>query len=195
MIYLLLYVDDMLIVAKSMCDIQNLKILLSGEFDMKDLGAAKKVLGMEIYRDRTQKRLFLSQKDYIQKILVRFGMADSKPISTPLTGKEKLSTMIKVQAQADQDYMSKVPYSSVVGSLMYAMVCTRPDLAYVVSMVSRFLNQPQKEHWKAVKRIFRYLKGTIDVGLIYGSYSDCCLTGYSDADFATDLDERRPLTE
>jgi len=65
MIYLLLYVDDMLIAAKSMCDIQNLKILLSGEFDMKDLGAAKKILGMEIYRDRTQKRLFLSQKDYI----------------------------------------------------------------------------------------------------------------------------------
>ena len=109
MIYLLLYVDDMLIAAKNMCDIQNLKILLNGEFDMKDLGAAKKILGMEIYRDRTQKRLFLSQKDYIQKILVRFGMADSKPISTPLSEKEKLSTVIKVQAQADQDYMSKVP--------------------------------------------------------------------------------------
>ena len=84
----------------------------------------------------------MSQKDYIQKILVKFGMADSKPISTPLSEKEKLSAVIKVQAQADQDYMSKVPYSSVVGSLMYAMVCTRPDLAYAVSMVSRFLNQP-----------------------------------------------------
>lgn len=146
MIYLLLYVDDMLSVAKNMCDKQNLKILLSGEFDMKDLGAAKKILGMDIYRDKTQKRLFLSQKDYIQKILVRFGMVDSKPIITPLLEKEKLSALIKVQAQADQDYMSKVQYSSVVGSLMYAMVCTRLDLAYVVSMVSRFLNQPQKEH-------------------------------------------------
>ena len=101
MIYLLLYVDDMLIVAKSMCDIQNLKILLSGEFDMKALGAAKKILGMEIYRNRTQKRLFVSQKDYIQKILVRFGMTDSKPISTPILEKEKLSVMIKVQALAD----------------------------------------------------------------------------------------------
>ena len=158
--------------------------LLNGEFDMKDLGDVKKILGMEIYRDRTQKRLFLSQKDYIQKILVRFGMADSKPISTPLSEKEKLSAMIKVQAQAYQDYMSKVPYSSVVGSPMYAMVCTRPDLAYAVSMVNRFLNQPQKEHWKVVKRIFRYLKGTTDVGLIYGSHPNCCLTGYSDADFA-----------
>ena len=93
-------------------------------------------------------------------------MTDSKPISTPLSEKEKLSDMIKVQAQADKDYMSKVSYSSAIGSLMYAMVCTRPDLAYAVSMVSRFLNQPRKEHWKAVKRIFRYLKGSADVGLI-----------------------------
>ena len=108
-------------------------------------------------------------------------MDDFKPISTPLSEKEKLSVVIKVQAKAYQDYMSKVPYSSVVGSLMYAMVCTRPDIAYVVSMVSRFLNQPQKEHWKAVKRIFRYLKGTTDLGLSYGSHSNCCLTGYSDA--------------
>ncbi|XP_040871215.1 secreted RxLR effector protein 161-like [Glycine max] len=120
-------------------------------------------------------------------------MTDSKPISTLLSEKEKLSTMIKVQDQVDQDYMSKVPYSSVVGSLMYAMVCTRPDLAYAVSMVSRFLNQPQKEHWKTVKRIFRYLKGTTDIGLIYESHSDCCLTSYSDADFATDLVKRRSL--
>ncbi|XP_040867356.1 secreted RxLR effector protein 161-like [Glycine max] len=121
-------------------------------------------------------------------------MADSKPISTPLSEKEKLSDMIKVQAQADKDYMSKVSYSSAIGSLMYAMVCTRPDLAYAVSMVNRFLNQPQKEHWKAVKKIFRYLKGTSDVGLIYGSHPDCCLTSYSDADFAADLVKRRSLT-
>jgi len=145
---------------------------LSGEFYMKDLGSVKKILGMEIFRYKTQKRLFLSQKDYIQKILVRFGMANSKPISTPLLEREKLYAIINVQTQADQDYMSKVPYSSVVGSLMYAMVCTKPDLDYAVSMVSRFLNQPQKEHWKAVKRIFRYLKGTTNVGLIYGSNSD-----------------------
>nr|KYP62382.1 Retrovirus-related Pol polyprotein from transposon TNT 1-94 [Cajanus cajan] len=184
----------MLIASKKMCDIQNLKVLLSGEFDMKDLGAAKKILGMEIFRDRTQKRLFLSQKDYIQKILVRFGMVDSKPISTPLSAKEKLSATKTIQTQADLDYMSKVPYSSVVGSLMYAMVCTRPDLAYAVSMVSRFLNQPHKEHWKATKRIFRYLKGTADVGLIYESSSDCPLAGYSDADYAADLDKRRSLT-
>ena len=90
--------------------------------------------------------------------------------------------------------MSKVPYSSAIDSLMYAMVCTRPDLAYAVSMVSSFLNQHRKEHSKAVKRISRYLKGIVDVGLIYGSNSDCCLTGYFDADFAADLAKRRSLT-
>ena len=115
-------------------------------------------------------------------------------ISTPLSEREKLSATINVQAQADQDYMSKVPYSSVVGNLMYVMVCTRPDLAYAVSMVSRLLNQPHKEHWKAVKRIFKYLKGTADVGLVYGSNLDFCLTGYSDVDFAVNLVKRMSLT-
>nr|KYP47130.1 Retrovirus-related Pol polyprotein from transposon TNT 1-94 [Cajanus cajan] len=74
------------------------------------------------------------------------------------------------------------------------MVCTRPDLAYAVSVVSRYLNQPQKEHWKAVKRIFWYLRGTLDIGLIYGTCTNCHLAGYSDADYAADLDGRKSIT-
>ncbi|CAL1382933.1 unnamed protein product [Linum trigynum] len=83
MIDLVLYVDDMLIAARSKSDIQKLKGLLSAEFEMKDLGAAQKILGMEIYRDRSKKKLFLSQKSYIQKILSRFGMSSAKPLNTP----------------------------------------------------------------------------------------------------------------
>ncbi|KAJ4704922.1 Retrovirus-related Pol polyprotein from transposon TNT 1-94 [Melia azedarach] len=167
LIYLVLYVDDMLIAAENKSDVQKLKDLLSVEFEMKDLGAARKILGMEIYRDRSKKKLFLSQKGYIQKILSRFGMSTTKPIDTPSAANAHLSVAFAPKSVEEKEYMSRVPYASAVGSLMYAMVCSRPDLAQSVSVVSRFMGEPGKEHWQAVKRIFRYLKGTFDVGLIY----------------------------
>ncbi|CAL1353780.1 unnamed protein product [Linum trigynum] len=194
MIYLVLYVDDMLIAARSKSDIQKLKGLLSAEFEMKDLGAAQKILGMEIYRDRSKKKLFLSQKSYIQKILSRFGMSSAKPLNTPSASNVHLSSAYAPQSEAEKEYMSRVPYASAVGSLMYAMVCTRPDLAHAVSVVSRFMIQPGKEHWQAVKRMFRYLKGTPDVGISFGSDTECLVSGYSDSDYAGDVDTRRSMT-
>uniref|UniRef100_A0A3Q7IES9 Reverse transcriptase Ty1/copia-type domain-containing protein n=1 Tax=Solanum lycopersicum TaxID=4081 RepID=A0A3Q7IES9_SOLLC len=85
-IYLVLYVDDMLIAAKKKYDIQKVKGLLSAEFEMKDLGASRKILGMDIIRNRERRKLFLSQRSYIQKVLARFGMSSSKPIDTPMLG-------------------------------------------------------------------------------------------------------------
>ncbi|XP_071933238.1 secreted RxLR effector protein 161-like [Coffea arabica] len=90
--------------------------------------------------------------------------------------------------------MAKVPYSNAVGSLMYVMVCTRPDLIHAVSIVSRFIINPRNGHWLTVKRIFRYLMGTSDVGLIYGGDTKCLITGYSDFDYAGDVDSRRSMT-
>jgi hypothetical protein len=145
-IYLLLYVDDMLIAVKSKIDIANLKAQLSSVFEMKDLGAAKKILGMEITRDRKSALLFLSQHGYIQKVLRRFNMHDSKPVSTPIAPHFKLSSSQSPSTDSDFEYMSKVPYSSVVGSLMYAMVCSRPDLSYAMSLVSRYMVNHGKEH-------------------------------------------------
>uniref|UniRef100_A0A3Q7GKK2 Reverse transcriptase Ty1/copia-type domain-containing protein n=1 Tax=Solanum lycopersicum TaxID=4081 RepID=A0A3Q7GKK2_SOLLC len=193
-IYLVLYVDDMLIVAKKKYDIQKLKGLLSAEFEMKDLGAARKILGMEIIRDRERRKLFLSQRSYIQKVLARFGMSSSKPIYTPSAANIHLTAMFAPQLEEEKEYMSRVPYASVAGSLMYAMVCTTPDLAHTVSVVSRFMGQPGREHWQAVKRIFRYLRGTSYVGLIYGGDTQCLVTGYSDSDYAGDVDTRRSMT-
>ena len=126
----------MLIAAKSKVDIANLKGQLSSEFEMKDLGAAKKILGMEISRDRKSGLLFLSQHSYIQKLLRRINMHDSKPVSTPIASHFKLSSSQCPSTDSDFDYMSKVPYSSAVSSLMYAMVCSRPDLSYAMSLVS-----------------------------------------------------------
>ncbi|RVW63516.1 Retrovirus-related Pol polyprotein from transposon TNT 1-94 [Vitis vinifera] len=145
-IYLLLYVDDMLIAAKNRAEINKLKQLLSSEFEMKDLGAAKKILGMEIWRDRDAGLLYVSQQKYIEKLMQYIASTDE-----------------------EVEYMKSVPYSSVVGSLMYAMVCTRPDLAFAVSVVSRFMSNPGKAHWEAVKWIMRYLKGSSSVCLVYGN--------------------------
>ncbi|KAJ4703555.1 Retrovirus-related Pol polyprotein from transposon TNT 1-94 [Melia azedarach] len=149
---------------------------------------------VEIYRDRSKKKLFLSQKGYIQKILSRFGMSTAKPIDTPSTANAHLSVAFVPKSVEEKEYMSRVPYTSAVGSLMYAMVCTRPDLTQSVSVVSRFMGEPSKEHWQAVKRIFRYLKGTFDVGLIYGGDTQCLVTGFSDSDYAGDVDSRRSMT-
>lgn len=192
-IYLLLYVDDMLIATKEMSNVRKLKELLSSEFDMKDLGAAQKILGMEIYRDRVKKKLFLSQKSYIQRILDRFGMKNTKSIDTPIAPNTRLS-MYTPQSDEEKEFMSSVPYASAVGSLMYAMVCTRPDIAHDVSVVSRFMSQPKKEHWQCMKRIFRYLAGTTDVGLIYDNETQCLVSGYCDSDYAGDVDTRRSVT-
>jgi hypothetical protein len=113
---------------------------------MNDFGAAKKILGMEITRDRKSGLLFLSQYGYIQKVLHHFNMHDSKPVSTPIAPHFKLSSSQSSSTDSEFEYMSKVPYSSVVGSLMYAMVCSCPDLSYAISLVSRYMANPDKEH-------------------------------------------------
>jgi hypothetical protein len=183
----------MLIAAKSREETTTLKKLLSSEFDMKDLGAAKKILGMEITRDRNFGLLFLSQESYIKKVLQRFNMHDAKPVSTPIAPHFKLSATQCASTDEDVEYMSRVAYSSAVGSLMYAMVCSRPDLSYAMSLVSRYMANPGKEHWKAVQWIFRYLRGTIDACLKFGR-TDKGLIGYVDLDYVADLDKRRSLT-
>jgi hypothetical protein len=145
-IFLLLYVDDMLIAAKSIVEVNKLNVLLSKEFDMKDLGAAKKILGMEIRRDRDAKKLRLSQASYVKKVLERFSMENAKPVSTPLANHFRLSISQCPKTVEETKDMSKVPYASAVGCLMYAMVCTRPDLAHAVSVVSKYIANPGKQH-------------------------------------------------
>ncbi|GJS21580.1 retrovirus-related pol polyprotein from transposon TNT 1-94, partial [Tanacetum coccineum] len=160
-VYVLLYVDNMLVAAKDMTVINDLKALVKSEFEMKDLGAAKKILGMEIWRDRKAGRLWVSQEKYIEKALQAF-----------------FCRLVQT-----------------VGSLMYAMVCTRPDLAHAVSVVSRFMANPGKAHWKAVKWILRYLKGVSNICLVYdGEGHGDGLVGYADSDYGGDLVKRRSLT-
>jgi len=133
-------VDDILIVARNKTHIQKLKTQLKKKFDMEDLREVKKIVGIEITRDRATCRLWLSQENYALKVLKRFNMIEARP-SHHSPGR---SLQIILQAVStitkDEEEMSQIPYASVVGSLMYAMVSTRPDLAYAVSTVSQFMS-------------------------------------------------------
>ena len=127
---------------------------------MKDLRPGKKILGLKITRDRSKKLLWLSQEQYIEKVLKRFNMHKAKLVSIPLAVQFKLSKKQSPTSEGEKEEMKNVPYSSVVGSLIYVMICTRPNIAYAISDVSRFLSNPRKEHWVTVKWIFKYLRST-----------------------------------
>jgi hypothetical protein len=182
-----IYVDDLLIVGESMPDIQTIKDSLSARFYMTDLGPCHYYLGMEVIRDRLRRTLQLSQTAYLNKVLDDFGMQDCASVKTPMeTSLRLMPAGTEYQAEASL----RRAYQSAVGSLMYAMLGTRPDLAYAVSVVSRFASNPTEAHMNAVKRIFRYIKGTVGFGLIFrGTIGP--LTGYTDSDWAGDADTRR----
>ncbi|KAE8698301.1 hypothetical protein F3Y22_tig00110599pilonHSYRG00009 [Hibiscus syriacus] len=192
-IILLLYVDDMLVAGSNMQEIINLKQKLSKQFAIKDLGAVKQILGMRIKRDTKLGTLMLSHAEYINKVLSRFNMQDAKPVSTPLGVHFRLSKDQSPKTEEERAHMVKVPYASTIRSLMYAMVCTRPDIAHTVGAVSRYMNNPGKVYWEAVKWIIRYLRGTTNKTLCFKG-GDTILTGYVDADLAENVDIRRSTT-
>ena len=166
-----LYVDDMLIFGTNLACVEETKKFLSSNFDMKDLGVADVILGIKILRKNNE--LFFTQSHYVEKILKRYGHFCHKPAPTPIDPSIKLVKNIGRT-------ISQLEYASIIGSLMYAMHCTRPDIAYAVGMLCRFTSNPSSEHWKAISRVLRYLKGTMDYGLHYQG-SPPILEGFSDA--------------
>ena len=146
-LYLILYVDDMLIAWKSLHEISRMKALLRKEFDIKDLGAARKMLGMEIHRDRESVCLWLTQRGCLEKIVDLFSMSSAKVVST-LARHFKLSRAQCPMIEADIAEMKQTPYASIVSFFMYAMVCTRLDISNAVGIVSKFMSNPRKEHCK-----------------------------------------------
>ncbi|KAK8954235.1 hypothetical protein KSP39_PZI002773 [Platanthera zijinensis] len=159
---------------------------------MKDMGQAQKILGMEIKRDRKRGMLWLSQTWYIHKVMEKFNMTESKPVSTPLGQQFRLSSQQCPDTEGERQKMFGVSYASAVGCFMYVMICTRPDIAQAVSVVSRYMGNPGRQHWEAVKWILRYLNGTKNVGLLFKkSGVSGVLEGYVDSDYAGDLDRIR----
>jgi hypothetical protein len=155
---------------------------------MKDLGDAAYILGIKIYRDRSKRLLGLSQSTYIGKMLKRFSMEQSKKGLLPMSHGVYLSKGMSPKTEEEKAQMSKVPYASAIGSIMYAMLCTRPDVSYPLSMTSRYQSNPGDGHWIAVKNILKYLRRTRDMFLVFGN-DDLVLRGYTDASFQTDKDD------
>lgn len=163
---------------------------------MKDLGPANRILGMDINCNRKLRILSLSQEGYIRKVVEFFGMKDSKVVNTPIGAHFKLKYLKEEEIELESVHMRDTPYSNAVGSIMYSMVSTRPDIAYGLGLVSRFMSKPGREHWNAVKWLLRYLKGTSNLKLVYSgaSKSNCEVIGYCDSDYAADLDKRRSIS-
>ncbi|GJS49028.1 retrotransposon protein, putative, ty1-copia subclass [Tanacetum coccineum] len=145
--------------------LQDVKSYLGRSFAMKDLGDAAYILGIKIYRDRSKRLIGLNQSAYIEKILKRFYMENSKRGTIPMQEKLKLSKSQGASTPAEKQRMQNIPYASAIGSIMYAVRCTRPDVAFAQNMTSRFQQNPGEEHWTAVKNILKYLRNTKDMFL------------------------------
>jgi len=185
-IYVATYVDDFLIVGPESSRIGELKAQLSNAFRMKDLGPCKYFLGIQISRDRPNRRIHLSQGTYIEKILRIFDMINSAPKSTPMET-NALQNLPKNLEKALEDDIRE--YQSILGSLMYPMTQTRPDLAFAVTFLSRHSTNPSAAHAQAIRRVLRYLNGTRNMGITYDGRRPG-FWGCSDADWAGDIDTR-----
>jgi len=185
-VYVLIYVDDIIFIGSSAVLLQSIISKLHVVFALKQLGDLEYFLGIEV-KHLPNGSLFLCQTKYIRDLLVKAGMTEAKGISTPLQGGLKLS-------KYGSDYFDDPAlYRSIVGALQYITI-TRPEIGFSVNKVCQFMSQPLSDHWKAVKRILRYLKGTLSYGLHLQpapSSTQYTLTAFCDADWASDIDDRR----
>ena len=183
--------EHMLLSVRHVREIAELVRQLRLKFDMKNLGPARHILGMKIGRNRHRRQLFLSQTDYIRHVLERFNMQSAKSTSTPLHINLRLSQRDYPTSGPKGEDMKSVPYAPEVGSLMYAMLATWPNIAHVVGVVSRFMHNLGRSHWNAVKNVFKYLAGIKDHGIIFGPKKTIGVVGYTDSDFPGCVDSRK----
>ena len=190
-IFLILYVDDILLASNDRNMLLETKKFLASKFEMKDLGEATYVLGIEIYRDRSNGVLGLSQKAYIEKVLKKYNMHNCSASPAPIMKGDKYGKFQCPKNEYEAAQMKSIPYASAVGSIMYAQVCTRPDLAFVTGMLGRYQSNPGLEHWKLAKKTLRYLQGTKDLMLTYRKSENLEVVGYSDSDLAGCVDDKK----
>jgi len=208
-IILAVHVDNMLIVSNSGSKLAEMKLNLTKHFKVKDLGEVKFLLGIEVICDRKLGSIDLSQQAYINQLLKRFNLQDANPVTTPLSSGTRLTQDDCPVTDEEKKDMENVLYASLIGALMYAAIGTRPDIAFAVGALSRFLGNPGRRHWNEVKRVLSYLKGTSSyairyytdkskIGEVFG-YSrgvgmrptDGSIEGFCDSDWAGCVDTRR----
>ena len=169
-----LYVDDLIFTGSNPSMFNEFKEVMTKEFEMTDMGLMEYYLGIEVKQQKDG--IFISQKSYAKEILKKFKMENCKPISTPMEYRVKMSK------HEEGESVDPTFFKSLVGSLHY-LTCTRANILHAVELVSRHIESPTTTHFKATKRILRYLKGTINFGLFYSVSNDYKLVGYSDSDW------------
>ncbi|RVW39236.1 Retrovirus-related Pol polyprotein from transposon TNT 1-94 [Vitis vinifera] len=179
---LIIYVDDMIITGDDIEEISRLQGQLATEFEMKNLGGLKYFLGIEV--TRSKQGIFLSQRKYVLDLLSEVGLLDCKPAETPIVQNHKLGEY------SDHLPTNKERYQRLVGKLIY-LSHTRPDIAYVVSIVSQFMYCPSEDHMDAVIQILHYLKSSPGKGLMLSKNNHLNIEGYTDADWAGNISDRK----
>ncbi|CAI7754428.1 unnamed protein product [Closterium sp. NIES-54] len=186
--YILVYVDDLVFATADTAGLAHVKSELQKRHTCTDLGELRSYLGLQITRDRAQRIITLTQSHMVQQVLQRFNFTYSSPQATPLSTRHSLSAL-----PSDESVEPSGPYAELVGCLMYLMTCTRPDLAYPLSILARFVapGRHRPEHMAAAKRVLRYLCSTLGMGLVLGGRRPVVLTGHADASWVDDLATQR----
>ncbi|XP_073811779.1 uncharacterized protein [Musca autumnalis] len=188
--FIAVYVDDILIFSNNDAFKDKVKSELQRSFSMKDLGAAKNCVGLHITRNRDKGEIYVDQTIHVNEFLRRFNMAECKPISTPFDINVKLK-----KPDFKSSISGNIPYQEAIGCLLYLVQGTRPDLAYAINYLSKFNDCFDNTHWSAVKRVFRYLKGTKNAALVFKKNDNGLqIRGFCDADYAGDVSDRRSCT-
>jgi hypothetical protein len=177
------YVDDILVASRDLKRISEIRRMLADQFEIKNLGDVKHCLGVKF--SQVDGQVTMHQRGYVADVLERFGMSECKPVGTPVD----LSTKLKRNGEQTVEDL-KLPYRELVGALTYLATTTRPDISFAVSCLKQFNNYYKEEHWKVAKRVLRYLKGTMGVGLTYGSNAEP-IKGFVDADWGSCPENRR----
>jgi len=184
-IILYLCVDDIIYNSSSHSLLEEFKSQMINEFEMSDMGLLHYFLGLQVHQ--TEEGIFLSQRKYARDLLNKFGMLNCKHAATSMNISEKL------QQVNEEELTDAKRFRSLVGGLIY-LTHTRPDIAFSVGVVSRFMQQPSKVHYGAAKRILRYIAGTLDYGIWYSNTNNFRLCGYTDSDYGSSLDDRRSVS-
>lgn len=191
--YIALFVDDLVISTPTIEEMKVIKVELTAMYNMKDLGPITECLGIRINYDREKRTMTLDQTEYITSILQKFNITNPRVATTPLDPGVKLSKSMCPQTLEEKAAAEKFPYREMIGSVMYLMLCTRPDIAFAVSQLSKYNSCHGQGHHNALNHLFRYLHHTKSKLITYGSFTTTLL-GFSDSSWAADVDSRRSVT-
>ena len=181
------HVDDLILAGTTDAKIAQVKQSIAERFDVKDMGVLNYFLGMQVIQKSG--KVWIGQPTYAEKVLSKFGMDNARPVDTPVDPKSKL-----IKAADESELHNQPEYQSAVGSLLYLSSATRPDITFTVNNVAKCSEKPTKEHWSAVKRIFRYLKGTVNYGLQYSRVAREECVGFRNADWAGNTKDRKSVS-